>query len=244
MSNIIGDVVDGIKDRLKEKKAEEAKRNILLKYHPELIEKTNYSAKEFYALVLKNVAERQIPDNAMEHIMIRQGGPGTARRLYLQLRRSRMFIEICAMPFGTGFFVAERVFERRPHGPLLALVIGLLVVGGISTMVWQNFGFLAGVLTFAGIIAAIWSVMRMAAANMAQALDQALGDLPLIGDFYESIFHPDTYYRQDTDAAYREAVHKAFGEAVADIKGEKGIKARGGMDGAPVVRDLHRRGEE
>src|SRR5213592_4594932 len=128
----MGDIVDeaieqlvgGWKEAWEEAKAEAAKRNVQLFYWPKLIERFSYSPQNFYALVMKAASERQVPGFEPRHLMLRQGGPLSPKRMYLQFRRERMFIEICGFQFGTGFFVSERVFERRPYGPVVKLLLG------------------------------------------------------------------------------------------------------------------------
>jgi len=173
--------------------------------------------------------------------MMSQGGPATAQRLYLQLRRERLFIEICAMQFGTGFFVSERAFERRLRGPMLRVIGGLVLLAVISGAIWSWFGWLYAILAFTGLIALTLSLMRLAAWNAADAFDRVLSDLPLIGPIYEWIFHRNTYFREDTNRAYREAVHDAVEEAKEQIKTQKGSKSSSGSVSVPMVDDLHQR---
>jgi hypothetical protein len=68
-----------------------------------------------------------------------------------------------------------------------------------------------------------------------------LSDLPVVGPVYEWLFHPDTYFREDTNMAYREAIHDAVNEAKEQIKAQKGSKQSSGSSAAPAVADLHKR---
>lgn len=233
-----GRVSDKVKKDWMDAIAEEERRNHLVNYSPELIPNLTYSAQDFYALVLKCVAAREVPTMESNYLMMSQGGPATAQRLYLQLRRERMFIELCAMQFGTGFFVSERVFERKVRGPVWRLLGGLLLVALVSGFMGTRVGWLYAFLTFTGFIALALSLMRYAAGNAAEALDRAFSDLPLIGPVYEWKFHPNTYFREDTNRAYREAVHKAVEEAKGQIKTQQGSKSFG-SDSGPAVNDLH-----
>lgn len=241
LANLSGRVSDAFQKSWLDAVAEEERRNRLIKYSPELIPNLNYSPQDFYALVMKNVTVREVPAMEPQYLMMRQGGPATARRLYLQLRRERMFIEICAMQFGTGFFVSERVFERKVRGPVWRMLGGLLLLAVVSGFVWSWLGWLYGVLTFTGLIALSLSLMRLAAGNAADTLDRTLSDLPVIGPVYEWLFHPNTYFREDTNMAYREAVHDAVQEAKAQIKTQQGSKSSSDSGSAPAVENLHRR---
>jgi hypothetical protein len=249
IEDIVGDVASGVvqvaaqfsdtvKKDLQDAIAEEERRNKLLNYSPELIPNLNFSPQDFYALVMKSVTVRELPAMESQYLMMSQGGPATAKRLYLQLRRGRMFIELCAMQFGTGFFVSERVFERKVRGPVLRLFGGLFLLAVISAAIGRSVGWLYAFLTFTGLIALALSIMRYAAANAAEALDRVFSDLPIIGPVYEWKFHPNTYFREDTNRAYREAVHDAVEEAKAQIRTQQGSKSsRSGR--APAVDDLH-----
>jgi hypothetical protein len=239
--NPIGGLVDAVTEAWEEGKAEAAKRNVQLFYWPKLIERFSYSPQNFYALVMKAVSERQVPGFEPRHIMLRQGGPLSPRRLYLQFRRERMFIEICGFQFGTGFFVSERVFDRRPYGPVFKLLFGLFLFGLISVGVASKFGWLWGLVSFIGLVTLVWSLMRMASANVADTLDLALSDLPGIGAVYLWLFHSDTYFRQDTNRAYQEAVHRAVMAAVDEMGSQKGLRSLSEEERKPFIEDLHMR---
>ena len=111
----------------------------------------------------------------------------------------------------------------------------------VSAFVWSRFGWLYGFLTLTGFIALAMSIMRFAAWNAADTLDRALSDLRVIGPVYEWIFHPNTYFREDTNRAYREAVHDAMEEAKKKIRTQQGSKQSSGSASAPAVDDLHLR---
>lgn len=240
VADMAGRLSDALEQGWKDAMAEEERRNKLLKYSPELIPNLNFSPQDFYALVMKNVTVREVPGMDPQYLMMHQGGPATARRLYLQLRRERMFIEICAMQFGNGFFVSERVFERKVRGPVWRMLGGLFLFAVVATFVWSRLGWIYGILTFTGLIALALSIMRLAARNAADTLDRTLSDLPVIGPVYEWLFHPNTYFREDTNMAYREAVHDAVQEAKSQIKTPQGSKQSASAT-APAVEDLHRR---
>jgi hypothetical protein len=241
MAGMIENIVDAVAPGAwKDAIAEAERRNKLLKYSPELIPNLNYSPQDFYALVMKYVSAREVPAMEPQYLMMRQGGLATARRLYLQIRRDRMFIEICAMQFGNGFFVSERVFERRVPGPVLRMILGLFALTWVSIFVWFWLGQMAAFLTFTGLIALALSIMRLAAGNAADTLDRALSDFPIIGSVYEWLFHPNTFFREDTNMAYREAVHDAVQEAKEQIQSHRGSRQSSAQASVPAVEDLHR----
>src|SRR5205807_1194847 len=87
---------------------------------------------EFYDRMEAALQARSIPELEVSRVDIKEGGPMTPRREYLRLRRERLVFDICAMPFGSGFYVSEW-FWRQPRR--LALLI-LLVLAAIIWLGW------------------------------------------------------------------------------------------------------------
>lgn len=71
-----------------------------------LTEGLQYSSQEFYASVEKAVERRQIPKVRISRVDHREGGVLSAKREYLRVSRLEYVFDICAAPFGTGFFVS------------------------------------------------------------------------------------------------------------------------------------------
>jgi hypothetical protein len=65
-----------------------------------------FSTQEFYSLVEKAVKDRQIPDVSVSRVNFHQAGILSAKREYLRVARKNQTFDICAAPFGTGFFVS------------------------------------------------------------------------------------------------------------------------------------------
>ena len=142
--------------------ASEGNRNQLLSYWCDLYPNLNYSPKELYALVAKYLEAQQVPALEASHVMMRESGAFSSARLYFQLRREKLVFEMCAAPFGTGFFVSSRLFDRRReanwfHIGLVVCATILLIAGG-ALLVMAKFGWVWGAIAFTGAIALIWSV--------------------------------------------------------------------------------------
>lgn len=73
-------------------------------YH--LIEGLQESSLQFYTLLEQAISERQIPNIHLSRIDHREGGALSAKREYLRVRRKEHVFDICAAPFGNGFFVS------------------------------------------------------------------------------------------------------------------------------------------
>jgi hypothetical protein len=62
------------------------------------------SSQEFYKTVELEIIERQIPNVSLSRVTHRQSSIFTAKREYLRVTRHEYVFDICAAPFGTGFF--------------------------------------------------------------------------------------------------------------------------------------------
>ncbi len=107
--------------------------NILSKWH-HLINDMQHSTQDFYQSAEEVIKKREMPDIKISRVTYGQGGLFSAKREYLRVSRKEYIFDICAAPFGTGFFVSwwlgetEGGFIRQlllkiPFiGPLLAKV--------------------------------------------------------------------------------------------------------------------------
>src|SRR5580658_2564985 len=127
--------------------ARKAKPVEFISHDPLLIEAMKFSSQEFYTRVEKALAARQIPDASVTRVDWKEGGLLSARREYLRVQRERFVFDVCAAPFGTGFFVSVWCAERPLRLGLLAwtaLVIGsACIFRALLPYEWQFTLFLA-----------------------------------------------------------------------------------------------------
>lgn len=71
-----------------------------------MIEGLDERPSEFYRNVQASLAARTIPGLATRYVYAKEGGAGSAKRLYLEVRRGRLVFHICGAPFANGFFVS------------------------------------------------------------------------------------------------------------------------------------------
>ncbi|MBU6399315.1 MAG: hypothetical protein KGS61_03270, partial [Verrucomicrobia bacterium] len=219
---------------------EAAKRNKLLSYWCRLFESLSYSPQDLYTSVLANLSLRDVPALETTGVKYRQSGLFSPERLYLQLRRERLVFEICGAPFGTGFFVSSRLFDRHREPTLLDYLVIFAVLSFMGAFTGFQYGWTWSLIETTGMIALAWSLMRLGVALPVDSVDRVLSDLPCIGPVYDLLFHPDTYYRQDLNHCYREAVHNALMQAIDGIVNEKGLKPLSGEERRPTLRSLDR----
>lgn len=96
-------------------------------YH--LIDNAQASSKEFYASVEQYLQKRQVPDVQTSRVDWPEGGPFSPRREYLRVQRKDYIFDVCAAPFGSGFFFSW--WLGQAEGCLAAIgniaVIGIFV---------------------------------------------------------------------------------------------------------------------
>jgi len=238
------DPIEGIVKAWKEAgeaaKAEELKNNRLLSYWSKLFDQFLCSPREFYQAIEANLSAREVPDLDGGYMMLREGNILTRKRLYLHLRRERLVCEICAAPFGTGYFVSSRVFDRRKQATLLDYFIAFCLFIGLGMWMGTEYDWIIMVVAIGTIICTIWSFMRLAASPTMKWLDERLYVMPTIGPIYESFFHPLTYFREDQNNMYRQAVHEAVMSTVDQVTKPLGLKPLSTEERKPTVRELFR----
>ena len=68
-----------------------------------------FSTDDFYTSVEEGIENREIPSINVGRILLEEGGFTSAKRQYLRVARRGETFDICAAPFGTGFFVSWRL---------------------------------------------------------------------------------------------------------------------------------------
>ena len=71
-----------------------------------LIENLQGSSIAFYQSVENTIGNRRVPHSYLSRVNWPEGGVFSARRAYLRVKRKDLILDICAAPFGTGFFVS------------------------------------------------------------------------------------------------------------------------------------------
>lgn len=105
-----------------------ASAEIRVKRHwSHLIDGLACSSKEFYATLSRALEARAIPGAGIEEIEVFEGAAQvSASRLYLRVKRGEEYVDICAAPFGRGFFFSSWLVVP-PSAFRLAPLIGWIV---------------------------------------------------------------------------------------------------------------------
>jgi hypothetical protein len=78
----------------------------ILSHWNQMIPRLEQSAQEFYMLVEDALVPHNLKNVKTERVNLAEGGMLSAKREYLQIRRSEHVFHVCAAPFGNGFFIS------------------------------------------------------------------------------------------------------------------------------------------
>ena len=221
-----------------------------ISHTPQLIEGMRFSTQEFYVRLERALAERQIPDLVAKRVIWKEGGVLSPGREYLRIRRERYVLDICAAPFGTGFFVSIWAAERPLRIAIWMWMLLLILLGAwcffFAPYQWRFALFLAQEFPILNIYTAsilstaigAGSIFLAAVVLVGLNLDLFLIGLPFIGYFYERYFRAITYYRVDLMCMYRAAVKAAVQQVIAEITTSQGISPPTEFSEKPVLREL------
>src|SRR5258706_14657333 len=67
----------------------------------------------FYKAVQEALARREVPGLKTSSVVWDEGGVLAPRREYLRIHGDRFVVDLCAAPFGTGYFFSSWVVRKR-----------------------------------------------------------------------------------------------------------------------------------
>ena len=187
-----------------------------------LIENFETSPKDFYAALEAAIERRLIPDKAALRIEFKEGGLMSAKREYLRVMRGKHAFDICAAPFGTGFFFSWWLIERPSQW--LAYFFGILLVVLFIMYIGFQAGFFAGFFTCMFLIPAAIAGIGALVHEAGGSAEDAILAMPLISGIYARVFDPPTYYKIDSALMFQQTVHNAVLEVIDQITSSKGIR--------------------
>ena len=188
-----------------------------------LIEGLQASPLDFYKCLEGAVDNRKVPGLARSHIIMPEGGFLSAKREYLRLTREKLLFDVCAAPFGTGFFVSCRLVDRE--FPWHLLILAIFVAGGfllflflLMIAVTNGFMKMLAVATVVSVPVVVivagswlaWWLLR----GVFKDIDAYLLMFPAFGRTYERWTRRNTYYRIDLICAFHAAVQAALMEVI------------------------------
>jgi hypothetical protein len=196
-----------------------------------LIEDFSTSSLDFYELVKAGIARRQIPDLGISQVTWKQSGLGSGKRVYLRVSREGLNFDICAAPFGTGYFFSWWLARiSRVLLDLLFIFLNLVVVfllyrgmsgsseGGEASLGCA--GLLLRPILFLGLLLALGFFVRYGD----RGLEPLVLSMPITGFVYGFIFRPVTYFNEDTAIMFKESVHHVVLEAIDQVTTAQGVR--------------------
>ncbi|OQP64744.1 hypothetical protein A3860_18470 [Niastella vici] len=67
----------------------------------------SFSSLEFYSILENIIKQREMPSITMSRVTHKEGGIFSSDRIYLRISRGPLIYDVCAAPFGNGFFVSS-----------------------------------------------------------------------------------------------------------------------------------------
>ena len=214
----------------------------------QLFENFQASSMEFYTSLETAIKARSVPELHSARVEHKEAGLASAKREYLRLHRGKYAFDICAAPFGTGFFVSWWFTEPPlPFAMLytlgfLFLVVILMNIAfgigfgiGVATTGYASGTFYGGVAALLGVPAVLW-VLGNAMRQGKLPGERTVLAMPLIGWVYEKVFAPATYYSVDTGLMFRDAAHYAVLEVIDGMTEGKGVRALTEAERKPILK--------
>jgi len=187
----------------------------------------------------------QIPGYSVKRIDWYEGGVLTARREFLRVQRGKVVFDICAAPFGTGFFFSSWLAELTPSWGLLwllAIVIGGFIFTGIVMAFFYAMGGISagfagmffGAVGYAALLVFFGYLVRYG--NIGMAIEDAILGIPIVGWIYDRVFSPESYYRLDSALTFQSMVLTVVQEEVDRLTSAKGLRALTEPERKPIMR--------
>jgi len=206
-----------------------------------LIDRFNTSALDFYTAVEEAVRAREVPKAGFSRVEFREGGFGSAKRIYLRVERGKVAFDIGAAPYGNGYFFSWWMSKLGPKYPFLYL-LGFLAAVGLGTPLLSypfrnscSYIFFLPII-FIGIIVGLAVLAR----NEIFGPEEDILAIPILGWIYEKVFNPITYYSLDTALMFQESVRRAVNDVIDGLLAGQGLRALSEDQKKPTIRDLAR----
>jgi hypothetical protein len=218
-----------------------------------LVDGLEASSVDLYNRTEMALKDRGIPGLKTSRVIWNEGGMLSPRREYLRVEGEHHAFDLCAAPFGRGFFFSSWMTRRPPKWVTLFgavflfmsvnlyAVLGALLQGfGASGSFWiaGTTGFLR--LPFVlGPLAVFATMLVVALGSRAGfgAPERALMAIPIIGWAYGALFAPSTYYRLDTMLMFQSAVHGAWLQVIDEQLQLKGLRSLAAEERKPIFRE-------
>lgn len=147
------------------------------------------SGADFLEAIEKGIKARNIPDIKRGRVDYQERGMFSSYREYLRAGRGRFVIDICAAPFGTGFFVSWWFAEGRPSMFFPTLATGAMIVLTIMQS-YDWFGILSAPFVAGLAVILEWLAVGFFISQAERVANVYFFVVPLFGFLWERYFSP------------------------------------------------------
>jgi hypothetical protein len=184
----------------------------------------SYSADEVYGAIEQLVQAHEIPGLKISRVDYTEGGALSNKRTYLRFERGLLAFDICAAPFGTGYFFSCRTVSSTPMLNIWLLLLTMLAAPTVYNNILKPIGLYygAGGVIFALVTFAI--LFRQGLKAEFAFLDTALLQIPYVNLAYWYLYRRDTYFREDTRIMYMTVVPQIIQAYLDEVSAAKGVK--------------------
>jgi hypothetical protein len=203
-----------------------------------LIDGFETSTDAFYQGIEDELQTRKVPGLELMRVDFREGGPLSAKRDYLRMRRERLTFDLCSAPFGTSWFFSYRFCEIPAPFPLMHLLIVIALTAALAAVYLALFGPLWGGITIGMTALGFALLLRNTLTLGFDDFDAWLLTVPVFGRVYELLFRKETFFRQDTRHMYVEMVERIIQAKIKEVTAAEGIEKVEFIEARPDVHPL------
>jgi hypothetical protein len=203
-----------------------------------LIDGFETSTDSFYQGIEEELQNRKVPGLELQRVDFREGGPLSAKRDYLRMRRERLTFDLCSAPFGTSWFFSYRFCEIPAPFPLAQLLIVIALTAALAAGYLAIFGPVWGGVTIGMTVLGFALLLRNTLTLGFDDFDAWLLTVPVFGRVYELLFRKETFFRQDTRHMYVEMVERIIQAKIKEVTAAEGIEKVEFIEARPDVHPL------
>ena len=209
----------------------------ILAHWYKLIDGLATSSLDFYTSIERVLERRALPEAKPSRIDWKESGALSAKREYLRVSRGKYSFDVCAAPFGSGFFVSWWLGEPRPS-PVLSTILFLAVIAALFAGLMPRIGPAPALVSSFVIVAAALVFVGLFLPEM--RWEAFIVAIPVVGWLFEKFFRPLTYFKVDTALMFQASVHAAVLEVIDQLTEAHGLKPLSELERKPVLREFYK----
>lgn len=208
----------------------------VLAHWSHFLDGAKHSSQAFYESLEEALSSRKIPGAKVSRFLTAQGGFLGGKREYVRIERKQLVFDICAGPFGNGFFVS---WWCGRAGRIVVVLLILLLAALTAGLLVYRFGAMGGWVSLVAVPFELFLLGALASKGIIPIEDDVRGT-PLVGRVYDLVFQPITYYSLDTARMFQAAVHVAVLEVMDSVTETGGLRALSELERKPTLREMQR----